>query len=85
MRRSAVQSLLLYSTVDLLVQTSLDQLLLILHSFTFLTKQTTLTWRSIVLSILLLLVIPDFSIEIFASNQLDLVVNAPLDDPATLP
>jgi len=47
------------STVDLLVLTSLDELFLVLQAlFTFLTKQASLTRRSMVPSLPLLLVFP---------------------------
>ncbi len=51
------------SAVDLLVLTSLYQLLLIMQSFfKFLTKQGTLMWRSTVLSLSPQLVFPDYNI-----------------------
>ncbi len=47
------------TTVDLLLLTSLDQLLFILNIFTFFTKQTTLMRRSTVLSLPPWLVFPE--------------------------
>jgi hypothetical protein len=53
------------STVDLLVLTSLDQLLLILKTLlTFFTKQASLRRRSTLLSLPLQLVFPGFTIDI---------------------
>ncbi len=61
-------------TVDLLVQTSIDPLLLILKIlFTFFTKQATLMRRSIVLSVPFQLVFPVSSFELglyFTSGNL---------------
>jgi hypothetical protein len=58
------------STVDLLVLTSLDQLIFKLKKiFTIVTKQAALTGRSTVLSLPLQLVFPGQSIEKFEEKK----------------